>query len=128
MRALEKTFIAVVASEFHERCALKAKLLDHEDRYQVHCLSSGREGFEFCHTHPIDCVVVGFTLKDADWQEFLDLHQSLHLTHVPVVPIAEDVAHASPDDINMLCDSIDAAVAQAHAQYEPQSAEPARVH
>jgi DNA-binding NtrC family response regulator len=125
MRALEKTFIAVVASDFDERAALKSKLLDHEDRYQVHCLRSGREGFEFCHTHPIDCVVVGFTLKDTDWREFLELHQSLHLSHVPVVPIAEDVAHASEDDIDLLCASIDAAVAQ--AQFEPVDP-PSQIH
>jgi len=125
MRALEKTFIAVVATEFDERAALKSKLLDHEDRYQVHCLRGGREGFEFCQAHPIDCVVVGFTLADADWREFLDLHQSMHLSHVPVVPIAEDVAHASAEEIDMLCESIDAAVAQAH--FEPV-APPAQIH
>jgi hypothetical protein len=69
--------------------------------------------------------VVGFTLKDTDWREFLELHQSLHLSHVPVVPIAEDVAHASEDDIDLLCASIDAAVAQ--AQFEPVDP-PSQIH
>ena len=58
-------------------------------------------------------IVAGFTLPHEEWEELIDLHHSLRLTHVPVVPVADSLSDEA--DIEALALSIDHAVAQARS-------------